>query len=77
MTCPYCGCSDTRIVDSRKREDSVFRRRECIECGKRFNTIEIDYDLYKQKKKLSRLSNGGDEFRWKIYLVRGVSSKDE
>ena len=47
MTCPYCGCSDTRIVDSRKREDSVFRRRECIECGKRFNTIEIDYDLYK------------------------------
>ena len=46
MTCPYCGCSDTRIVDSRKREDSVFRRRKCIECGKRFNTIEIDYDLY-------------------------------
>ena len=62
MTCPYCGCSDTRIVDSRKRGDSVFRRRECIECGKRFNTIEIDYDLYKHYEKLSRLSNDDDEF---------------
>ena len=77
MTCPSCGCSDTRIVDSRKREDSVFRRRECIECGKRFNTIEIDYDLYKHYEKLSRLSNGDDEFIWKIYLVKRGLGKDE
>ena len=48
MTCPYCG-GPTSIADSRKNEDSVIRRRECKKCGKRFKTIEIDYDLYKKK----------------------------
>ena len=61
MTCPYCGCGYTKIVDSRKREDSVFRRRECMECGNRFNTMEIDYDLYKHYEKLSRLSSGEED----------------
>ena len=60
MTCPYCG-GPTGIADSRKNEESVIRRRECKECGKRFKTIEIDYDLYKRYEKLMKVINGKDE----------------
>lgn len=45
MTCPVCG-GDTRIVDSRSKDDCKKRRRKCQECGYKFNTIEIDMDLY-------------------------------
>ena len=42
MKCPYCKVDDTGVVDSRLSEDgdSVRRRRECQECGKRFTTYE-------------------------------------
>lgn len=42
MKCPFCGNSDTRVIDSRPAEDnnSIRRRRVCDECGKRFTTYE-------------------------------------
>ena len=42
MKCPYCKADNTGVVDSRLSEDgdSVRRRRECRECGKRFTTYE-------------------------------------
>lgn len=40
MKCPHCG-GDTKVVDSRQREDgSVFRRRECLGCKGRFSSLE-------------------------------------
>ena len=42
MKCPYCGKTDTRVIDSRPAEDgnSIRRRRCCDQCGKRFTTYE-------------------------------------
>ena len=41
MKCIYCGCTDSRVVDSRPTEDgSIRRRRECEECKRRFTTYE-------------------------------------
>ena len=42
MKCPYCGFGDCKVIDSRPTEEGVAirRRRECIECGKRFTTYE-------------------------------------
>ena len=42
MKCMYCGCLDSKVVDSRLNEDgtSIRRRRECVNCGKRFTTYE-------------------------------------
>lgn len=42
MKCMYCGCIDSKVIDSRSAEDSTIirRRRECINCGKRFTTYE-------------------------------------
>ena len=47
MTCPICNGA-TNILDSRLEIDCVNRRRECQECGYRFNTVEIDKDLYER-----------------------------
>lgn len=42
MKCPYCGFNDSKVVDSRLNEagDAIRRRRECLECTKRFTTFE-------------------------------------
>ena len=42
MRCPFCSHEDTRVVDSRLTGDGmqIRRRRQCAECGSRFNTYE-------------------------------------
>ena len=47
MKCMYCGCIDSKVVDSRTSEDgtSIRRRRECINCGRRFTTYETVENL--------------------------------
>ena len=42
MRCPFCGNEDTRVTDSRPVEESnsIRRRRQCDQCGKRFTTYE-------------------------------------
>ncbi|MBQ5633602.1 MAG: transcriptional repressor NrdR, partial [Clostridia bacterium] len=43
MKCPSCGSEDIKVVDSRPVEDnnSIRRRRECLECHNRFTTYEV------------------------------------
>ena len=52
MKCPYCGYEETKVTDSRNQNDSnsVRRRRECLDCKKRFTTFE-SVDLTIQVKK--------------------------
>jgi len=42
MTCPFCGHKEDRVIDSResKEGDSIRRRRQCLECERRFTTYE-------------------------------------
>jgi transcriptional repressor NrdR len=42
MKCPFCGSTDTQVVDTRLSEegDSIRRRRRCTACDKRFTTFE-------------------------------------
>lgn len=42
MKCPFCGYPEDRVIDSRPVEEnsSIRRRRECIQCSKRFTTYE-------------------------------------
>jgi transcriptional repressor NrdR len=43
MKCPYCGCVDDKVIDSRASSEgnAVRRRRECTKCGRRFTTYEV------------------------------------
>ena len=48
MMCPKCTC-DTHVVDSRFRSDERwYRRRECLQCGYRFTSVEITVEQYKE-----------------------------
>ena len=42
MKCPFCNQENTRVIDSRPVPDnnSIRRRRQCDECGKRFTTYD-------------------------------------
>ena len=39
MICPYCQ-KETKVLDSRDSDEAVRRRRECLDCKKRFTTYE-------------------------------------
>lgn len=47
MRCPYCGESNDRVVDSResRRGSTIRRRRECLECNRRFTSYEQIEDI--------------------------------
>ncbi|MBM3201033.1 MAG: transcriptional repressor NrdR [Chlamydiae bacterium] len=52
MRCPYCGFEESKVTDSRNASDvnAIRRRRECLQCLKRFTTFET-VDLTIQVKK--------------------------
>lgn len=56
MRCPYCGFEEDKVIDSRTAQDgkSIRRRRECLECGRRYTTYE-----YVEKVALMVLKNDG------------------
>ena len=69
MKCMYCGCEDSKVIDSRSTDDgkSIRRRRECIGCGRRFTTFEtietvpflvIKRDETRQLYEREKLKNG-------------------
>ena len=43
MKCPYCGYTESKVIDSRPTDEGerIRRRRECLKCGKRFTTYEV------------------------------------
>lgn len=54
MKCPFCGHLEDKVVDSREAKDgdSIRRRRECLECARRFTSYErIDEIPYMVVKK--------------------------
>lgn len=70
MKCPYCGYEESKVVDSRSTEDnlSIRRRRECLQCNKRYTTYEKieDLPILVVKKDLSR------EFFDKSKIINGI-----
>ncbi len=40
MHCPYCGKEQNRVIDTRESIDTIRRRRECLDCHRRFTTYE-------------------------------------
>ena len=43
MKCPYCGYVESKVIDSRPTDEweRIRRRRECLQCGRRFTTYEV------------------------------------
>ncbi len=69
MKCMFCGCEDSKVIDSRSTDDgrSIRRRRECVDSGRRFTTFEtieivpflvVKRDGTRQSYDRSKLKNG-------------------
>ncbi len=43
MKCPFCGYTESKVVDSRPTDEDarIRRRRECLNCARRFTTYEV------------------------------------
>lgn len=70
LKCPFCGYSESKVVDSRSTEDSmaIRRRRECLKCSRRYTTYEKveDIPILVIKKDSSR------EFFDKSKIINGL-----
>lgn len=81
MNCPHCGC-DTRVIDSRPNEDSIYRRRECENCKHRFSTVEIDADYYETLKPVDKnalqnaLLAGYTNITEKVYRALNIKERN-
>ncbi|MHB8760838.1 MAG: transcriptional regulator NrdR [Coriobacteriia bacterium] len=70
MKCPFCGHSETKVVDSRDSDaqDAIRRRRECLECTKRFTT----YERREEMPLMVRKKDGATEPFDRGKLLRGL-----
>ena len=75
MKCPYCGNLGDKVVDSResKEGDVIRRRRQCLNCGKRFTSRERLEDIeYRVVKK-----DGNREAFQRQKLIAGLLTASE
>ena len=70
MRCVFCGSLDSKVLDSRPAEDgyAIRRRRECIECKKRFTT----YEKIEQRPLVVVKKNGERDLFEREKLVKGL-----
>jgi len=44
MKCPRClAFNNSKVLDSRPKENNIYRRRKCLECGQRWTTFELSF----------------------------------
>lgn len=73
MICPYCGKDDDKVIDSRASEAGrvIRRRRQCIDCEKRFTT----YERVEETVRLTVIKKDGSRVPFnRDNILRGVRS---
>ena len=64
--CPNCGDSRAKVIETRQRRGTVYRRLECLGCGKRRTTYDAELPNHdKPKPKPARFKNQGDCLHWR------------
>ena len=92
MKCPYCGHMGDKVVDSResKEGDVIRRRRECLECSRRFTSYERVDDIpymvikkdgrrerFERQKLIAGLLKACEKRPVSIAAIEGVADKVE
>lgn len=74
MKCPYCGSDDLKTLETRdSRENTIRRRKECVDCGKRFTT----YEYIETVELMVRKKDGGLERFDLNKIIRGLQKACE
>lgn len=77
MRCPFCSQQDGRVVDSRtsKEGDSIRRRRECLNCGKRFTTYERIEEVAQMVIKKDGRREPFDRWKMKSGILKAIQKR--
>ena len=77
MRCLYCGYEDSKVIDSRSADEgrTIRRRRECIQCGKRFTTYETVEDTPVLVVKSSGLRQAFDAQKIKNGIIKACEKR--
>lgn len=77
MKCLFCGCEDSKVIDSRSADEgrTIRRRRECVQCGKRFTTYETIEDTPVLVVKTSGLRQAFDPQKIKNGIIKACEKR--
>lgn len=77
MKCLFCGCEDSKVIDSRSADEgrTIRRRRECVKCGKRFTTYETIEDTPVLVVKSSGLRQAFDAQKVKNGIIKSCEKR--
>ncbi len=77
MKCIFCGCEDSKVIDSRSADEgrTIRRRRECIRCGKRFTTYETIEDTPVLVVKASGMRQAYDPQKLKNGIIKSCEKR--
>ena len=72
MRCPFCNYHDTKVIDSRTRDEgrSIRRRRRCLKCSRRFTTRETVDEI---PMRIIKQDGTREEFN-REKLLRGIQN---
>jgi len=77
MRCPFCGYEDSKVVDSRVSKDgeATRRRRECINCGRRFTTYERIEEVAQMVIKKDGRRESFDRWKLKSGIMKAIEKR--
>lgn len=77
MRCPFCSHQDSKVVDSRvsKDGDATRRRRECINCSRRFTTYERIEEVAQMVIKKDGRRESFDRWKLKSGIMKAVEKR--
>lgn len=77
MRCPFCGFDDSKVVDSRVSKDgeATRRRRECINCGRRFTTYERIEEVAQMVVKKDGRRENFDRWKLKAGIMKAIEKR--
>lgn len=77
MKCMYCGCEDSKVIDSRSADEgrTIRRRRECVQCGKRFTTYETIEDTPVLVVKAGGMRQSYDPLKVKNCIIKACEKR--
>ncbi|MDE6585916.1 MAG: transcriptional regulator NrdR [Clostridia bacterium] len=77
MKCLFCGCEDSKVIDSRSADEgrTIRRRRECTNCGKRYTTYETIEDTPVLVVKTSGLRQAFDARKIRNGIIKACEKR--
>jgi len=77
MRCPFCNNTDAKVVDSRSSKDgeAIRRRRECLDCARRYTTYERIEEVAQMVLKKDNRREAFDRWKLKAGILKAIEKR--